>query len=237
MTASDQESKEDTFIANSLRHLRNIPYRVVVLVALVLAAVSLERMGVTDWRHMVRTGEIHAHTWWFPFALVVLKISFYTFAFPGSVFFWVAGLLYQPWEATLMIVAGGVGGAICAYFFSRKLSHGFSQKVRDSRFFRVMENQSDFATLCAVRTLPSFPHSIINYSAGMLHIPLARFALSTLIGFTAKGYVYASAIRLAATADEISDTLSLKALLPLLALGVLFISGKLFQRRFSKDPE
>ena len=28
----------------------------------------------------------------------------------------------------------------------------------------------------------------------MLHIPLPRFALSTLIGFTAKGYVYASAV-------------------------------------------
>jgi uncharacterized membrane protein YdjX (TVP38/TMEM64 family) len=228
MTASDQERK---------RGLRKIPYRFVFLFALIFAAVLLNRMGVLDWRHLVRTGEIHAHTWWFPLALVVLKVVSYTFAFPGSVLMWVAGLLYHPWEATLIILAGGVAGGLCAYFFSRKMSQGLSQKVRDSRFFRVMENHDDFVTLCAVRTLPSFPHSIINYSAGMLRIPLTRFTLSTLIGFTAKGYVYASAIRLAATADEVGDALSARALFPLLALGVLFIAGKLLQRKFSKDPE
>jgi uncharacterized membrane protein YdjX (TVP38/TMEM64 family) len=99
-----------------------------------------------------------------------------------------------------------------------------------------MENQGDFATLCAVRTLPSFPHSIINYSAGMLRVPLTRFALSTLIGFTAKGYVYASAIRLAATADEVGDALSARALFPLLALGVLFIAGKAPSEEIFKGP-
>jgi hypothetical protein len=57
MTASDQERK---------RGLRKIPYRFVFLFALIFAAVLLDRMGVLDWRHMVRTGEIHAHTWWFP---------------------------------------------------------------------------------------------------------------------------------------------------------------------------
>ena len=195
----------------------------------------LDRMGLFDWRRVIQIGEIHAHRWWFPPTLVLLKAVFYLFAFPGSIFFWVAGLLYHPLEATLIIAAGGVGGALCAYFFSRKMSLAFAEKVRNSRFFRFMANHSDFATLCAVRTLPGFPHSIINYGAGMLRIPLPRFALSTLIGFTAKGYVYASAIRLAATADEIGDALSPGAIFPLFALGALFIAGNLLQRKFSRD--
>jgi uncharacterized membrane protein YdjX (TVP38/TMEM64 family) len=194
-------------------------------------------MGIFNRHRMVRIGEIHAHRWWFPLTLVFLKFVAYTFAFPGSVFVWVAGLLYHPLEATFIIAAGGVGGGLCAYFFSRKMSLAFTRKVRDSRFFRVIENHGDFATLCAVRTLPTFPHSIINYSAGMLRVPLPSFALSTLIGFTAKGYVYASAIRLAATVDEISDALSPSAIFPLLALVALFIAGKILQRKFSKDPD
>jgi uncharacterized membrane protein YdjX (TVP38/TMEM64 family) len=217
--------------------LRKIPYRVVLLIALVFAAVLLDRTGTLDWRHMVRRGEIHAHTWWFPPLLIFLKVAAYTFAFPGSLFIWVAGLLYHPWEATLIIAAGGVGGALSAYFFSRKMSRNFSQEVRNSRFFEVMEKQGDFATLCAVRTLPSVPHSIINYSAGMLRVPLTTFALSTLIGFTAKGWVYASAIRLAATADEVEDAISLGTLIPLFALAVLFIAGKLLQMRLSRHPD
>ena len=219
------------------RRLRKIPYRVVLLIALVFAAVLLDRTGILDWSLMVRTGEIHAHKWWFPPALIFLKVVAYTFAFPGSLFVWVAGLLYHPWEATVIIAAGGVGGALSAYFFSRKMSRSFSQKVQNSRFFEVMEKQGDFATLCAVRTLPSVPHSIINYSAGMLRFPLIPFALSTLIGFTAKGWVYASAIRLAATADEAADAISPGALLPLFALAVLLIAGKLLQRRLSRDPD
>jgi len=71
----------------------------------------------------------------------------------------------------------------------------------------------------------------------MLHIPMPRFALSTLIGFTPKGYVYASAIRLATTADEVNDVLSPTAVFPLFALVGLFIAGKLLQRKFSKDPD
>lgn len=216
---------------------RNIPYPVTLLLVLILAAIVLDRTGAFDRHPMVRIGEIHAHRWWFPPALVLIKIAFYTFAFPGSVFFWVAGLLYHPLEATLIIAAGGLGGALCGYFFSRKMSLSFVKKIRDSRFFRTIEKHSDFASLCAVRTLPSFPHSIINYSAGMLRLPLPGFALSTLIGFTAKGYVYASAIRLAGTADELSDVLSPSAFIPLLALVVLLIAGKLLQRKFSKDPE
>ncbi len=233
---SIQDNERGSPIANRSFHLRNIPYRVIVLVVLILTAIVLEHTGVFDWHHMVQTREIHAQRWWFPPALVLLKVAFYTFAFPGSVFVWVAGLLYHPLEATLIIAAGGVGGGLCAYFFSRKMSLAFANKVRESRFFRVIENHGDFATLCTVRTLPSFPHSIINYSAGMVHIPLPRFALSTLIGFTAKGYVYASAIRLAATADEISDAFSPGAIFPLLALVALFIAGKILQGKFSKEP-
>ena len=214
-----------------------IPYRVILLVLFILAAVVLDRRGVFDWRRMVRIGEVHAHRWWFPPALVFVKIVFYTFAFPGSVFFWVAGLLYHPLEATGLICAGGVGGALCAYFFSRKMSQSSARKIKASRFFGIMEKHGDFVSLCAVRTMPSFPHSIINYGAGMLSLPLPGFALSSLIGFAAKGYVYASAIRLAGTADEIGDALSPGAVVPLLALAALFIAGKLLQRRFSKDPD
>jgi uncharacterized membrane protein YdjX (TVP38/TMEM64 family) len=214
-----------------------IPYKVVILLLLILTAIVLERTGVFNRRQLIEIGEIHAHRWWFPPILVLLKVAFYTFAFPGSVFIWVAGLLYRPLEATLLIVAGGVGGSLCAYFFSRKMSLAFTEKVRDSRLFRIVENHGDFVTLCAIRTLPGFPHSMINYSAGMLHIPLSRFALSTFIGFTAKGYVYASAIRLAGTADELGDALSPGTLLPLLALVGLFVAGKLIQRKFSREPD
>jgi uncharacterized membrane protein YdjX (TVP38/TMEM64 family) len=237
MTMPRREKKTDASTGDASRRPPTPPYKIIFLFALVFAAVLMDRAGLIDWRHMVRTGETHAHTWWFPPALIVMKVVSYTFAFPGSVFMWVAGLLYHPWEATLIIAAGGVGGGVCAYFFSRKMSREFSERVRGSRFFRVIEKQGDFATLCAVRTLPSFPHSIINYSAGMLHIPLARFALSTLVGFTAKGYVYATAMRLGATADALGDALSPRAFLPLLALGALFLGGKLLQRKFSKDPE
>lgn len=214
--------------------MRKIPLRTIFLIGLIVTGIILHQAGVFDWYQFLGIAESYAHDWWFPLIIILSKIILYAFALPGSALYWVAGVLYPPLEATLMIVIGGVAGALAAFIFSQRMSSEVTHKIEASRFFAFMRRHSDFATLCALRSLPTFPHSVINYGSGMIRVPQWRFVISTLIGFSVKGYLYASAIRNAATADEVADFVSLETMLPLTILFLLFIAAKIWQGKFHR---
>ncbi len=211
------------------------PYKLLILVAIIVTGIVLHQLGILDWYRLLEVGEKYAHTWWFPPLVIIVKAVLYMFAMPGSSMYWVAGLLFTPLYATTIVVIGGVAGSVMAYYFSRSMSKGPADRIKKSRFFSVIRNHSDFATLSAIRTLPNFPHSVINYGSGILRVPMPRFIVSTIIGFTAKGYLYTSAIHHAATADDLSDVIQMETVLPLIGLTLLFAIGKFFQRK--KLPE
>ncbi len=211
------------------------PYKLLLLGAIIVSGIVLHQMGILDWYRLLDIGEKYAHTWWFPPIVIVVKAVLYMFAMPGSSMYWVAGILFPPLYATIIVVIGGVSGSILAYRFSQNMSKDSANRIQSSRFFSVIRNHSDFLTLSAIRTLPNFPHSVINYGSGILHVPMTRFLLSTIIGFTAKGYLYTSAIHHAATADDLTDVIQLETILPLIVLTLLFVIGKFFQRK--KLPE
>jgi uncharacterized membrane protein YdjX (TVP38/TMEM64 family) len=214
------------------------PYKLIILGIIIVTGVILHQSGVFDWYRILEVGEQYAHLWWFPPLIIIVKAVLYVFALPGSSMYWVAGVFFEPLAATVILVIGGLGGAIGGYFFSRRMSGEMEEKIQTSRFFRILRNHSDFATLSAIRTLPNFPHSIINYGSGLLHVPLPRFIVSTLIGFTAKSYLYASAIHHAATAEDASDVVQLQTILPLIGLTILFVAGKLISKRVTeRTPE
>jgi uncharacterized membrane protein YdjX (TVP38/TMEM64 family) len=209
---------------------RKIPYKIIILGLIVSLGIILQRFGWFDWRIFLEWGKIHAHSWWLALVIIAIKTALYTVALPGSMMIWMAGLFFNPFAATMVIVAGGVCGAAAAYGFSRRMSADSTERLVSSRFFSVLRNHTDLATLCAVRLLPNFPHSVINYGSGVLRVPLSRVLVSALIGFTAKGYLYASMIRNAATAESLIEVFDLKTVGPLLILVALFLMGKLILR-------
>ncbi len=228
------------YIAVSMQNLdknkRKYPYKLIILGIIILTGIILHQLGIFDWYRFLEIGEKYAHTWWFPPVIVIVKAILYMFALPGSSMYWVSGLLFEPLYATTIVVIGGVGGAVLAYRFSQRMSKDSAERIQSSRFFKVIRNHSDFATLSAIRSLPNFPHSVINYGSGMLGVPMTRFLTSTVIGFTAKGYLYTSAIHHAATADDLSDVIRLQTILPLIVLTLLFVAGKLLQRKLPAQP-
>mgnify|MGYP002152283038 CR=1 FL=1 len=206
-------------------------YALIILLLLVFAWVTIRHPGFTEESFLLGIGEKYACNWWFPPLIILLKAVLYTFAFPGSIMYIFAGLFYKPFSATLIITAGGVLGAIGAYFVSAFISGGARKRIESSKAFAAMQQQSDWLTLCAVRILPGFPHSIINYGAGILKIPLPVFITTATVGFAAKGFLYASAIYQAARADELQTAGRFEMAMPLVCLALLFIIGKFLRRK------
>jgi uncharacterized membrane protein YdjX (TVP38/TMEM64 family) len=211
-----------------------VPRTTILFAALVVTLSLLHYTGILPWHQLLHAGEAFAHRWWFPLLVIGAKILLYAFALPGSLLIWLVAPVYEPAFATLIIAAGGVAGGCAAFYVSRHVTADSRRRISASPFFRLLNRHSDLLTLSAARMLPNFPHSVINYGSGILQVPLSVFALSTAIGFVAKGYLYALAIRQAATAEGLSDLISIETTIPLFVLAALLIAGKLLQLRLQK---
>ncbi len=207
--------------------------KIVLLALAILAGVVLYAAGVLDGPVLMGQAVRFAQYWWFPLVLVVLQGLMFAVAWPGSVLYWAAGALYEPMVATVIIVLGGTGGALFAYAIARNMKHGEEHAIASSKHFAFLERHAGFAELCALRTLPNFPHAVVNYGAGILNVPLTTFIASTLIGFTAKGFLYARAIYGMVNGE--SGALAGQTMLPLAALALLFMAGAALRKKACAD--
>jgi uncharacterized membrane protein YdjX (TVP38/TMEM64 family) len=188
-----------------------------VLAALVVIGIGVLAVDLVDARAALDWARGYAAHWWFALALVLLQVLLFTFALPGSAVLWLAAPLFAPATATAILTAGGCGGALAAYVFARRLTGRSLARLQASRGFRLLQREGGFLLLSALRLAPGFPHSVLNYGAGTLRLPLAPFLASAAIGFTAKAWVFSSAIDAALAADRPADLLAAWTLWPLVA--------------------
>lgn len=199
-----------------------------LLLALGLGAHFLEEF---QWREALAWARGHAGQWWLPLVLVLLQTVLFMFALPGSTLLWVVAPLYVPPAATLILTAGGTGGALAAYWFARRLTVAQQERLRRHRAWRLLARESDFLALCALRLVPAFPHSVLNYGAGMLRLPVGRFLAAAAIGFGLKAFLYSSVIHRILETAELRHLLQSEALLPLVLFALLLFLVRFLQRR------
>lgn len=199
-----------------------------LLVAAGLAAYFLEGFA---WREALAWARGHAGQWWLPAALILLQALLFMFALPGSALLWVVAPLYAPPAATLILTAGGAGGALAAYGFARRLTEAERARLRRHRAWHRLERESDFLALCALRLVPGFPHSLLNYGAGILRLPLAGFTAAAVIGFGLKSFLYSSVIHRALAAADARDLLRAEAAPLLFLLALVLLAVRLLRRQ------
>ena len=192
------------------------------LLILVLAGGGLYYLNVFEWNQVTEIAQTVRQYWWTAPILIIVQTLLYSFALPGSLIFWIVALIYTPLFATLTLITGGMLGAMGAYWFARRLSTTWVEYVQRTHLFAVLTRRSDFLILSALRILPSFPHSLINYGSGILHIPLGRFLGSSAIGFTLKSYLYSSVVHSALNATKPGDFIRVETIGPLLIVAFLF---------------
>lgn len=208
----------------------------VMLVLLIGGGMVAQWTGLIDAPAWLLWARAHADHWWLPVALVALQAGLFTFGLPGSVLVWVFALLYEPWAGTGLFAFGALIGALGAYLFVRRVGGPWAEHYRETRVFRWLR-ASDWMTLLAVRTLPTFPHSVINFSAGLLVIPLGRFLSASAIGLVVKGYVYVSAIHHAAEAGVAGEGVTWQAGVPLALLAGLFLLAAWLRRWWGRTRQ
>ncbi len=168
------------------------------------------------------------------FVLVVMALLF-TFGLPGSFGMWLIAPFHPPWIATLLLLSSSMVGAIGAYLFSARLGRDWKPSGFSARIVRMLERQGGLTTQIALRVLPGFPHSVVNFASGVLAVPLPIFLVAALIGQTIKWAVYATAVYGVVDAVETGEAIRPETIIPLIVLSVLLLAGTWFKRRVMKN--
>ena len=199
--------------------------KLLIVVILVAAGIVLEVTGLLDADKMLNIAREYTDQWWLFLVLILLQIIMYTFALAGSFFLWIVAPLYPPVMATVILAAGGTLGGVTAYLFSKRLTDEWVERIENSRVYKLLRKQGNFFTLFSLRVLPGFPHSLVNYSSGILNVKLIRFIPASILGLSIKSYVYSKVIYNATTSPSFETLLDISVYGPLLLLAAISLLG------------
>lgn len=199
-------------------------YKLIILVILVGLGLALQQTGAVDLEGLLILARQYADRWWLGVLLVVIQTVLFTFAMAGSSIVWITAAIFTPATSTAIIASGTTLGGISAYFFSERLSEEWAQKIKFSRIYQSLHKESDFFTLFALRVMPGFPHSVINYSCGLLKTRLISFILAAFAGTAIKTYVYSIVIYNVTTPDTLTSSINFSSVWPLMALSMLILA-------------
>lgn len=218
---------------------RNI-FKLLIVALLITAGILLEVAGLLDAENMLKLAREYADHWWLVLVLIVLQVILFTFALAGSFLLWIAAPLYPPAMAAFILAAGGTLGGITAYLFSKRLTDEWIARIENSHAYRLLHKQDNFFTLFAMRVFPAFPHSLVNYSSGMLKVKLSHFIPAAMLGIYIKSYIYSKVIYSATTSASFEDLLEFSTYGPLILLSVIslvavFVKHKLASKREQEE--
>jgi len=199
--------------------------KLAIVVLLISLGLAMEIAGLLDARQILNFAREYAQHWWLIVVLILAQAILFTFALAGSIFLWIAAPLYPPPMATFILAAGGTLGGLGAYFFAEYLSLEWKQKIQNSRSYKFLHAQDNFFSLFAMRVFPAFPHSLVNYSAGILYAKLSHFIVAAILGISIKSYIYARVIYPASSSPSLDMLLDISVVGPLILLSTISALG------------
>ena len=199
--------------------------KLLIVAALIITGILLEFYGLLDAEKMLGIARGYSDRWWLVVLLILLQAVLFTFALAGSFFLWIAAPLYPPAMATFILAAGGTLGGIGAYFFSQRLTDEWIERIENSHAYKLLHKQDNFFALFALRVFPAFPHSLVNYSSGILKVKLSHFIAAAILGIGIKSYIYAEVIYNTVTSASFDELLNISTYGPLVLLSALTLIG------------
>jgi uncharacterized membrane protein YdjX (TVP38/TMEM64 family) len=199
--------------------------KLVIVILLITLGLGLEIAGLLDARQLLTVAREYTQHWWLVPVLILAQVVLFTFALAGSIFLWIVAPLYPPAMATFILAAGGTLGGLGAYLFSNYLTDEWKAKIQDSRSYKLLQAQDNFLSLFAMRVFPAFPHSLVNYSSGILNVKLSHFVLAAVLGIAIKSYIYARVIYGATSSMSLDMLLDISVFGPLVLLSVVSALG------------
>lgn len=206
-------------------------WRLWLLGLLIAGALAFAVIDPIDRGEALAWGEALADNPWTAVVVVLVQIVLFALGLPGSLMVWLIAPFYAPLVSTLLMLVGSVIGAMLAYLIAGYLGESVHRRLHRQRTFRLLTRHSDFFTQAALRVLPGFPHGVVNYAAGVLHLRWLSFLLAAILGLAVKWAVYSWAIHSLFARGLEREGPGAGALLPLVLLTAFLGLGSLIAAR------
>lgn len=141
-------------------------------------------------------------------ALIVLMLGLvHTVVwYPAEILDAAVGFVYEFWVALPLIMAVWLANALVAYWIgrhaARPLLYRFISRARFDRLEALAE-RGGVPLLLGMRLVPIVPFSLFSIVAGAAHVPLGRFAWTTVVGYLPLTIVF---VYLGHRLEELSPT-------------------------------
>jgi len=127
-----------------------------------------------------------------PVAFVALMAGLTCAFFPFPVMAAAGGLAFGTAAGTALAVLGGTLGAVAAFAIARRFGAGSVRALAGPRLQGLLAavQRRGFVAVLYLRIFPGVPRDLANYLCGLTTIPLASYALATLIGIAPRAFAY-----------------------------------------------
>lgn len=119
-----------------------------------------------------------------PLVFLAAQIAASLLFVPRTLLAIAAGLLFGIWWGTVWAALGSLAGAAAGFLLARYVNSGFLDPEGDPRIgpFLSRVETGGWRVVALVRLVPVLPHSLTNYALGLTRLPLASYALGSLLG-------------------------------------------------------
>ncbi len=175
-------SASDTDAGSSSSNLNRIIGFAVVLALLAIAAFALP---ISEWlTALIEWIGANKGISWLVFIFVYIFAT--VLLLPGSLLTLSAGFLFGLPLGFVLVSAGSVIGACCAFLLGRYFARDWvAQKIAGNAKFNALDNavrDKGFVIVLLTRLSPVFPFNLLNYALGITGVKFRSYALASWLG-------------------------------------------------------
>ena len=187
--------------------------------AILAVSGSLSTDQVEEW--------VDSMGWGGPLVFIALSSLLTVVCFPGPLLAGACGLLFGTAVGTPTALVASTLGATLACALGRFVAGDAVEEIGGPRMrsLAAWVGRRGFVSVLYARIAPGVPYNIVNYACGLTTIPLATFALATLIGTAPRTFAYV------ALGGSFGDLGSPEALIAISVLVTMAIVGLVIVRR------
>lgn len=122
---------------------------------------------------------------WFPVVFWLLYVAVTQLPVPRTVLTVSAGILFGPWRGALLAITATTVSAVVSLCIVRGLLRDWIEpRLTHPAVARVNARleQRGWLAVASLRMIAAVPFSVMNYAAALTRVPVAPFALATLVG-------------------------------------------------------
>jgi uncharacterized membrane protein YdjX (TVP38/TMEM64 family) len=161
------------------------------------------------------------------FVYTLLYTAMGLFLIPGAAVLNMAGgFLFGLYHSVIVSVIGGTLGAFLSYKMITYISRLMVQSEYDDEYEDVKQRARKHGVyyLMALRVSSVVPNSITNFVAGIVHVPLYSYVVTSFLSFIPRCFIYSLAGQEIATLDSLYDVMSFEIVsIIVLLVGLSFI--------------